>query len=253
MDESNDKTLMRRVLMVITVPLVALVTWTILSSFSNVWELSNMESIMVAEQRASQDEGADNSSAQKSAGQASAENQAMWETLPARSVGLGQEGIVELPPALGSGAIGLTVNDARVYEDISAFAAGENVDAQAFLDSLPQAVLLERTREQIEGSPVVALDVSVRNVDASFSGSDGTAARLAVPVILLEGQKAQAAGEVLSSNEEMTVDIQQGESSSLRLYYTLSDGVDTGSLNACVANDFDTDGMNEVVLFNLGL
>ena len=252
MDESGDKTLMRRVLMAITVPLVALVTWTVLSSFSNVYELANMESIIAESYRASQDEEANEQSDQESTVQNSAQTQTTWEALPTRTVGVGQEGTITLPSTLGTGSIALTVNNVRIYQNLSEFEASENVDAETFLSSLSEAALLGRTREQIENSPVVVLDANIRNIDAVFSSPDGLASRFDVSVSLTEGQEAQAAGVSLNMSEELTVDIPQGESAIVRLYYSLYDGVDTAALNACFTNGFNPNGMNEVVLFNLG-
>lgn len=267
MDESGDKTLVRRVLMVVTVPLVALVTWMLLNTFSNVWEDAHFETMAAEALKAEQNQVEASQQTEEPAQELSDEekflteqvakvaeqNREAWMTLPSRTVEAGQEGVAELDLTFGSGTVAVTVNDATLYQSFDEFVDGEGVDAEALFEALPDNEDGKpKTRADYEGKRIVAVDASVRNIDATakYTESD-TQFRLSFK--LFEGHQVQYAGESLNTVENLTVDLPQGESTNMRLYYSLDDEVDPSRLDISITAGSDATQISELVLFNLGL
>lgn len=279
--KTTENVLARRVLTALMVPLVALVTWTLLNSFDSMYSTSNPSFSIPDENTGSQESfeaGQEQRTSERDAPSSEksedemfddyltglvAERYERWETLPSREIEQGEEGLVSVSSAVGSGLVGITIDGATLYQNLDDFASGEGLDGDALFSALEDSSLGGITRDQFESSRFVSIDVTVRNESVEYkklvwgNGSESYELEaedsLDASLTLLEGHQSHSVARSLNTSDEYSVSLPQGENAHIRLNYVLEDGTDINKLCACLSDGFPDADASEAVLFDLGL
>ena len=280
--QKTENVLVKRVLAALMVPLVALVTWTLLSSFDSLYSSTVLTPSFVTNEGMGDKENPDAEQERRDAEQDApspdkseeemlddffagqiAELYERWEALPSREIERGEEGLVSVSSAVGSGLVGITINDATLYQSLDDFESGEGIDGDVLFTDLEDNALDGMTRDQFESSRFVSIDVTVRNESIEYKkyvwgngvehyemeGEESFPASL----ILLEGHQSHIFAIGLNTVDEYCVSLSQGENAHLRLSYVLEDDADISKLRACLSDGYVSSEASEVVLFDLGL